>query len=154
MAQWNPWQDMEGLRRGIDRAFEQAGLPVPPLFRTAFLPGRAAREYPLVNLYEDQESVYIEALAPGLEPASLNISVVRNTVTLAGEKPRVTGEVKPEAFHREERAAGKFMRSLELPSEVEADKAKAEYQHGLLLLTLPKAESAKARQINVQVAES
>jgi HSP20 family protein len=152
MAQLNPWQELEVLRRGIDRAFEQAGLPVPPMFRTAFLPGRAAREYPLVSLYDDKETVYIEALAPGLDQASLNISVVRNTMTLSGEKPRVAGEVKPEAFHREERAAGKFVRSLELPTEVDADKAKAEYKNGLLLVTLPKAESAKPRQINVQVS--
>jgi len=152
MAQWNPWQEMEVLRRGIDRAFEQAGLQGPPLFRTAFLPGRAAREYPLVNLYDDKDTVYIEALAPGLDPASVNVSVVRNTVTFSGEKPRGTTEVKPEAFHREERAAGKFVRSLELPSEVDEDKVKAEYKNGLLLVTLPKAESAKARQINVQVA--
>jgi HSP20 family protein len=143
---------MEALRRGIDRAFEQGGVQLPPLFRSAFLPGRAAREYPLVNLYDDKDSVYLEALAPGLDPASVNVSVVRNTVTLSGEKPRVPTEVKPEAFHREERAAGKFVRSLELPSEVDADKVKAEYRNGLLLVTLPKAESAKARQIKVQVA--
>ena len=66
MAQWNPWQEMEALRRGIDRAFEQVGLQLPPLFRSAFLPGRAAREYPLVNLYDDKDTVYIEALAPAL----------------------------------------------------------------------------------------
>jgi len=152
MAQWNPWQEMEALRRGIDRAFEQVGVPLPSPFQIAFLPGRAAREYPLVNLSDDKDSVYLEALAPGLDPASMNVSVVRNTVTLSGEKPRVTTEVKPEAFHREERAAGKFVRSLELPSEVDADKVKAEYKNGLLLVTLPKAESAKARQIRVQVA--
>jgi HSP20 family protein len=152
MAQWNPWQEIEVLRRGIDRAFEQSGVPLPSPFRSAFLPGRGAREYPLVNLYDDKDSVYIEALAPGLDPASVNVSVVRNTVTLSGEKPRVPTEVKPEAFHREERAAGKFVRSLELPSEVDADKVKAEYKNGLLLVTLPKAESAKARQIRVQVA--
>jgi len=152
MAQWNPWQEIEALRRGIDRAFEQGGVPLPSPFRSAFLPGRAAREYPLVNLYDDKDNVYIEALAPGLDPASLNVSVVRNTVTLSGEKPRVPTEVKPEAFHREERAAGKFVRSLELPSEVDADKVTAEYKNGLLLVTLSKAESAKARQIKVQMA--
>jgi HSP20 family protein len=152
MAQWNPWQELEAVRRGIDRAFEQVGLQLPPLFRPAFLPGHAAREYPLVNLYDDNDTVYIEALAPGLDPASLNVSVVRNTLTLSGEKPRVTTEVKPEAFHREERAAGKFVRSLELPSEVDENKVKADYKNGLLLVTLPKAEKAKPRQINVQVA--
>jgi len=152
MAQWNPWQELEAVRRGIDRAFEQVGLQLPPLFRPAFLPGRAAREYPLVNMYDDNDTVYIEALAPGLDPASLNVSVVRNTLTLSGEKPRVTTEVKPEAFHREERAAGKFVRNLELPSEVDENKVKADYNNGLLLVTLPKAEKAKPRQINVQVA--
>jgi len=152
MAQWNPWQEMEALRREIDGAFGRAGLQMPPLFRTAFLPGRAAREYPLVNLYEDKDTVYIEALAPGLDPASLNVSVIRNTLTLSGEKPRVTTEVKPEAFHREERAAGKFVRSLELPAEVDENRVKADYRNGLLLVTLPKAEKTKPRQINVQVA--
>lgn len=152
MAQWNPWQDMDVLRREIDRSFERAGVQFPPLFRTAFLPGRAAREYPLVNLHEDKDTVYVEALAPGLDPASLNVSVVRNTLTLTGEKPRTATEVKPEAFHREERAAGKFVRSLELPVEVDENKVKAEYTNGLLLVTLPKAEKAKPRQISVQVA--
>jgi len=152
MAQWNPWQEMEALRREIDRSFERVGVHLPPLFRTAFLPGRAAREYPLVNLHEDKDTVYVEALAPGLDPASLNVSVVRNTLTLSGEKPRAATEVKPEAFHREERAAGKFVRSLELPVEVDEGKVKAEYTNGFLLVTLPKAEKAKPRQISVQVA--
>src|SRR5262245_6841489 len=134
MAQWNPWQDIEALRREIDRSFERAGVPM--MSRTAFLPGRAAREYPLVNLYDDKDNVYVEALAPGIDPASLNITLVRNTLMISGEKPRVAAEVKPEAFHREERAAGKFMRSIEMPVEVDQNTDKAEYRHGLLLITL------------------
>ena len=113
MARWDPFDGMEALRREIDQAFDRAGLQYTPMFRTAFLPGRGAREYPLINLYEDQNALYLEALAPGADPGSINISIVGDTLTLSGEKRRVAGEVKPEAFHREERAAGKFVRSID-----------------------------------------
>ncbi len=152
MAQWNPFQEMEVLRREIDRIFDSFGLRTGPVFRTAFLPGRAAREYPLCNLYEDKEAVYVEALAPGVDPASLNLTTTRNTLTLSGEKHGLPGEVKSEMLHRNERAAGKFVRSIELPVEVDENKVKADYKNGLLVVTLPKAEKAKAKQISVQVA--
>lgn len=152
MAQWNPFAELEALRRELDQAFENFGVRTGPTFRTAFLPGRAAREYPLCNLHEDRDMLYLEALAPGLDPASLHLTTVRNTLTLSGEKQRVLGEVTPEAFHRSEREAGKFVRTIELPVEVDEARIKAEYKNGLLLVTLPKAERAKPRQINVQVA--
>lgn len=68
MADWNPWQTLEMLRREIDNVFNETDSRREPVFRTAFLPGRAARRYPLMNLYEDQEAVYLEALAPGVDP--------------------------------------------------------------------------------------
>ena len=61
-------------------------------------------------------------------------------------------DVKPEAFHRSERATGKFVRHIELPVEVDENKVQADYKHGLLNVTLPKAEKAKPKQITVQVA--
>jgi HSP20 family protein len=152
MATWDPWDGMEALRREIDQAFERVGPQFTPTFRTAFLPGRAARGYPLINIYEDQDALRLEALAPGADPASFNIAVAGATLTISGEKRRVSGEVKPEAFHREERAAGKFVRAIELPVEVDDGKVKAEYKNGLLLISLPKSEKAKPRQISVQVA--
>src|SRR6266404_2727852 len=152
MARWDPFSGMETLRSEIDQAFDRVGPQYSPIFRTAFLPGRGAREYPLINLYDDENSLYVEALAPGADPASFNISVAGETLTLSGEKPRAPGEIKPEAFHREERAAGKFVRSIELPVEIDENKVNAEYKNGLLLITLPKSEKAKPRQINVQVA--
>jgi HSP20 family protein len=151
MATWDPFDGIELLRREIDQAFERAGPQLPPVFRTAFLPGRAAREYPLINLYDNKEAVYLEALAPGADPASLNISVSGDTLTLSGEKRRSAGDVKPEAFHREERAAGKFVRNIQVPVEIDDGKVKAEYKNGLLLVTLTKAEKAKPRQVSVQV---
>jgi HSP20 family protein len=152
MAIWDPFDGMESLRREIDQAFERAGPQFAPMFRTAFLPGRGAREYPLINLYDDQHTLYVEALAPGADPASFNVAVAGETLTLSGEKRRAPGEIKPEAFHREERAAGKFVRSIDLPVEVDENKVKAEYKNGLLLVSLPKSEKAKPRQISVQVA--
>ena len=152
MATWGPFDNMESLHREIDQAFERLGSPFPPMFRTAFLPGRAAREYPLINIYDDSNTVHIEALAPGADPASFNISVAGETLTLSGEKRRVPGDIQSEAFHREERAAGKFSRSISLPADVDDSKVRAEYKTGLLLISLPKSEKAKPKQISVQLA--
>jgi HSP20 family protein len=152
MAEWNLWQGMDALRREIDRAFENVGGRSAPMFSSAFLPGRAARAYPLMNLCEDKETLYLEALAPGIDPSALQISVQGNTMTISGEKRRLPGDIKPEAFHRSERATGRFTRTITLPVEVDDSKIEANYQHGILMVQLPKAEKAKPRQINVQVA--
>jgi len=152
MAELNPWQTLEALRRELDRVFDETGTHNEPFFRTAFLPGRAARRYPLTNLYEDKEAVYLEALAPGVDPATLDVSVAGNTLSITGEKRRVAGDVKPEAFHRSERATGKFVRHLQLPVEVDENNVHADYKDGLLIVTLPKAEKAKPKQIAVQVS--
>jgi HSP20 family protein len=146
---WNP---LDALRRDIDRAFNNAGASNEPFFRTAFLPGRAARRYPLINLAEDHDHIYIEALAPGVDPATIDLAVIRNVMTISGEKRRHPEEINPEAFHRSERSAGKFVRTVELPVEVNADQVKAEYKHGILMVTLPKAEAAKPKQISVSVS--
>ena len=151
MAELNPWQTLEALRRELDRVFDETGTRNEPFFRTAFLPGRAARRYPLTNLYEDKDAVYLEALAPGVDPAALDLSVVGNTLSLTGGKRRVAGDVKPEAFHRSERATGTFVRHLQLPVEVDENNVHADYKDGLLMVTLPKTAKAKPKQIAVQV---
>ena len=152
MAQWNPFVEMESLRRDIDRAFEDFGIGQGAANRVAFLPGRGPRRYPLINLSEDKDNLYIEALTPGVDPESLDVSVLRNRLTLSGEKVRIRADVKPEAFHRSERSSGKFVRTFDLPVEVNDDRIQAEYKNGLLVITLPKAEKAKPRQVTVKVA--
>lgn len=152
MAQWHPFADMEQLRRDIDRAFDEFGSGEEPLHQVAFLPGRGPRRYPLVNLFEDKENLYVEALTPGVDPQSLNVTVVQSRLTVAGEKSRILADVKPEAFHRSERASGKFVRTFDLPVEVNDDRIQAEYKNGLLVIILPKAEKAKPRQVSVKVA--
>ncbi len=149
---WNPFRELDALRREVERAFESFGVAAPRgRFRTAFLPGLAARAYPLLNMSEDAENIYVDALAPGLEPEKLEVSVVRNTLRIAGEKQALSGDIKAEAFHRNERSAGAFVRTIELPTDVDAGKVAADYKNGLLSIRLPKAEQAKPKQISVKV---
>jgi HSP20 family protein len=148
---WTSVNAMEALRRDIDQAFGTAGGAHEPFARGAFLPGRAARRYPLMNLSEDRDHVYVEALAPGVDVDSLALTVIRNVLSIAGEKRRTPDTIPPEAFHRNERAAGKFVRTVDLPVEVDAEQVTAAYQHGLLLVTLAKAAAAKPTQIPVTV---
>ena len=150
---WNPVRELEALRREVERAFESYGVEswVAPGWRAAFLPGRSARTYPLLNMSEDKDHVYVEALAPGVDPATLDISVTGETLSIAGEKQAITADVKPEAFHRNERGAGRFVRTIELPVAVDHDKVTADYRNGILRITLPKSEVAKPKQITVNV---
>jgi len=158
MATWNPWQEMEQVRRDVHRAFTQAGSQANGHnghngrpFPTAFLPGRAARAYPLVNVHEDAQALYVAALAPGLDPAAVQVTVQENRLTIAGEKQRLSTDIQPEAFHRSERAAGKFVRTVTLPVEVDQEHVQADYKNGLLVVTLPKAEQAKPQQIPISL---
>jgi HSP20 family protein len=149
---WDPFRELDTLRREVERAFDEHGTWRRPFSRFSFVPALGARSYPLVNVAEDKDSVYVEALAPGLEPDSLEISVQQGQLRIAGEKPSITPEVKADAYHRNERSAGRFVRALTLPADVNADEVKAQYKNGLLLITLPKAEEAKPKQISVEVA--
>ncbi|MHC4073704.1 MAG: Hsp20/alpha crystallin family protein [Planctomycetota bacterium] len=146
---WNPLNAMEALHRDIERAVGNEGVANEPFSRVAFLPGRAARRYPMINLSEDPDHVYVEALAPGIDVESLALAVIRNVLSISGEKRRTPDNIPPEAFHRNERAAGKFVRTIDLPVEVDADQVTASYQHGLLRVTMAKAEAAKPKQITV-----
>lgn len=146
---YDPFREMEELRREIDRTFEQfSGARGPRRWRGAFLPGAASRQYPLVNLAEDKENYYVEALAPGVDPASLDISIEGQVLTISGEKKGPEG-VAVESFHRSERQAGKFTRRVDLTGTVDVGNVKADYREGLLQITLPKAPEAKPRQIQI-----
>lgn len=150
MVMYGPWSEMEALRNEVERAFARAFSGNGGSASIAFLPGRAARAYPLLNVSEDADNIYVQALAPGIDPKSIDATLQNNSLTLAGEKlpPQ---NIKPEAFHRNERAAGKFVRSIQLPVEVDINRIQANYQDGLLTITLPKSEVAKPRRISVAV---
>jgi len=146
---FNPFRELEALRRGIDQVFVDT-WPGSVGRDALFLPGRSARGYPLINLSGDSEKYIVEALAPGLDVGSLDVSVQGNTFTISGEK-RPVPDIKPESFHRSERSAGKFIRSYQLDCEIDETNVKAEYKNGILTITLPKSEKAKPKKIAVSV---
>jgi len=151
---WDPFRELNSLRREVERAFETFGSEWRglPFSRASFLPGRSGHSYPLMNISEDKDNVYVEALAPGVNPDSLEITVLRDVLRVAGEKQAISSDIKPEAFHRNERGNGAFVRTIKLPVEVNSESVKADYKNGLLLITLPKTEAAKPKQIAVTVS--
>lgn len=144
---------MERMRREIDLILGDDRLSAWtfPFSRISFLPGRASRAYPLINISEDNDNVYVDALAPGIDADSLNVSVTGDQLVISGEKKPLSENIKAEAIHRSERSAGQFARSLSLTVPVNAEKVKANYTDGVLRIVLPKSEAAKPRQIAVKV---
>jgi len=156
MNQWSfNWIDeMERLRTAFDRILGDDRLPAWnfPFSRISFLPSMGIRAYPLMNIGEDEASIYVDALAPGIAPDSITVSVTGDQLTISGQKIPLPGEVKPEDIHRSERSAGQFMRSISLNSTVERDKVQANYKDGMLRIVLPKSVEARPKQIQVTVA--
>jgi HSP20 family protein len=133
------------LRDEVDRLFSNV-LTHPTVTGAARLV--AGRGFPAVNVWEDTENLFVEAEVPGLKAADLDITVVGDELTIKGQRPE---ESQSEAaYHRRERGVGSFTRVVRLSSEVTPDKVQAALNDGVLLLTLPKAEIAKPRKIQVK----
>ncbi|MBN1355010.1 Hsp20/alpha crystallin family protein [bacterium] len=146
----NVFDEMNLLKRDLDRIFGDWNTWDFPFSRISFLPGIAARQYPMINLSEDGDHYDIKALAPGLDPKKIEVTVTGNTLTISGEKVSTCDAVDQDDYHRCERAAGKFIRTLELPSFVDDKKVSATYTDGILSISLPKAESAKPKYIAIK----
>ena len=118
-----------------------------------FLQEGAARpaEYPPVNMWQDADGAMLTAELPGVSPEDLDISVVHNTLTLRGSRTPPALE-KGEAYHRQERWHGRFVRSLELPFRVSSNKVEAGFQDGVLSIKVPRAEEDKPKKIAVQAS--
>jgi HSP20 family protein len=95
----------------------------------------------------------LKAELPGINPDDVEIRVEDSTLYLKGER-KFEKDVKEENLHRVERSYGTFTRSFALPNSIDADKVKAEYQNGILTLTMPKREEAKPRSIKIDVAKA
>jgi HSP20 family protein len=110
---------------------------------------RGAGVFPPVNITQDADHFYVRAEIPGIKPDQLVLSAVRNQVSLAGER-EIAREQERVSYHRRERAAGSFNRTVTLPSEIDTQRIDASYADGILTLKLPKAEETKPRQITVR----
>ncbi len=105
--------------------------------------------FPLVNLAEDDESLYLTAELPGAAPDKLEVSVKGDTLNLRGQVG--AAEAGEEVnFHRRERESGSFRRTVTLPVKVDADRVEAAFKNGILTVTMPKAAEAKAHHISVK----
>lgn len=109
----------------------------------------AAGVFPPMNITQDDDNFYVRAEIPGIKPAEISISALRNRVSISGKR-EIPREHERVSYHRKERPEGAFNRGVTLPGEVDAERVDARYKDGILTLTLPKAEQAKPRQIAVR----
>jgi len=107
--------------------------------------------FPPVNLTQDKDTFYVRCELPGIDPGALDISALGNKLTLSGKR-EIADPGEGASYHRREREAGSFSRSLTLPTEFDAERVTADYRDGILTVTLPKAEAAKPRQISVKTS--
>lgn len=133
---WDPFHE---IQREMGRLFES----LEPLHTW-----RPARQFPAINSYDVGDRYVLTAPVPGMAPEDLELSITGETLTLSGERKRADG-VSDESYRRQERPLGRWTRTVTLPDRVDVTHVSASYAQGVLTVTLPKAESAKPRQISV-----
>jgi HSP20 family protein len=108
----------------------------------------ATRGFPPLNVWEEGDVLHVEAEVPGVKSEDIDISVVGGDLTIRGQ--RRASQAEGFAYHRQERGTGEFTRVVRLSVEVDAGKVEATLNDGVLLIKLPKAESAKPKKIQVK----
>lgn len=141
IMRWDPFAEMASLRETMDRLFDE----VRPW---RYSSGNGSGTYFPVDVLDTDEEVIVKASLPGVKPEDIDISVTGQILTLKGES-KEEREEKEGSYYRRERRYGSFVRQLQLPTEVDPNKAEAVFEHGVLRLTLPKAEAMKPRTIKV-----
>jgi HSP20 family protein len=129
----------------MNRLFEESF--VSPVGGTSLLRGPQSMA---LDVYETDDNLVVETALPGASPDDVDISIVGNTLTIKGETECEEETEEKGKYHCRERRYGAFQRSVGLPVKVEADKAEAVFENGVLKLTLPKAETDKPKKITVK----
>jgi len=143
LNRWEPFHGTTTLQEQMNRAF---GDTLSRLGQEANLTSWA----PAVDILETEHELVVQADLPDVNPEELDIRVENNILTIRGER-KFAKTVKPSNYLRVERSYGTFTRSFSLPNTVKSEAIKADYQNGVLKLSIPKREEAKPKQIKVQV---
>jgi len=144
LIRWQPVREMVTLRDAMDQLFDEAFTRPWGLTDG----GRLAAA-PSVDMFETENDVVIKAVLPGMKAEDVDINVTGEMLTIKGET-KEKNEIKEKAYHIREQRWGSFERSLVMPTTVLSDKAKAEFEDGILTITLPKAEQIKPKTITVK----
>jgi len=139
-AMWNPWREMQRLQRDMDHVFGEA-VPAARWSLTG--------EYPPLNVTRDEKGITLEALCPGVERPSLDISVVGDAVTIRGER-KAELDAAEERYSRRERPVGTFTRTVGVGEPLDPDRTQASYSNGILRVQLARAPEAAPKKIPIQ----
>ena len=126
-----------GLRDELDRLFDKSfGVHLSRSWS------------PALDLYEDKDNVFVKLEVPGVKKEDIQISLQDGELSISGER-KTEEKFEGAQVRRTERFVGSFQRTVTLPAEVKGDQVKAEYKDGILTVTLPKAEEAKPKRIQI-----
>ena len=135
VARWEPFNEMVSLRDAVNRLFEDSFIR-PSMWPMPFDGGAG---YMPIDVIENKDQIIVKATVPGVKPEEIDVSVVGDTLTIKGET-KAEQKFEEGNYLRKERHFGSFQRTVTLPTTVMADKAQAEFENGVLTLTLPKTE--------------
>jgi|SRR5215204_3956676 len=146
LTQWNPLTEFVSLRDAMDRLFNES--MVRPN-------GTLGRSGPAYDLYETEDGLHFRFAVPGMRPEDVDITVNQGTLSVKGTYPRMGEQQQNWIWHtRGLPQGGDFQFAFGLPTAVDADRAEASFENGILTLSLPKAEAAKPKRISISAPTS
>ena len=143
LVRWDPLREMVTLREAMDRLLAESFVRPDSAFPLL------GAEGPAVDMYQGKDEIVVKAAIPGVKPEDIEIQVTGDILSIKGEL-KEEEKIEEGNYLRKERHFGQFIREFTLPTQVSADKAKAEFEHGVLTLRLPKAEAVKPKSITVK----
>jgi HSP20 family protein len=141
IIRWDPFRDITALQSEVNRLFSRAGA------------GETAERQswmPSLDVIETKDAIKFKVEVAGMDPNDISLEVEDGVLTISGER-RFEEEIEEDKYYRIERRYGSFSRSVALPQNVHSEAIEASYENGVLEVTVPKAEVAKAKRIEVSV---